>query len=208
MESTENNKRRQAAKKSSRTPIGQITNILGIILCALLLPCFIVNTTLMISSLLYPDTPPGFMGYTPLVVESDSMVPTFEENDLVVIENDKADKSYEKGDIICFRSGDVYVTHRIVKKATEYDGNIVYTTQGDANNTPDVQPVGSEQILGSYATHFKGLGGFVMFMQTPAGMVCCVLLPIVVICALFWIPSKIAGRKAKRKQAEERHPSY
>lgn len=199
MESTENNTPRHTAEKPRRTLGGRIAHIVGIILCILFLPGFIVNTTLLISALIYPDIPPSFMGYTPLVVESDSMVPFFEENDLVLIRNGKGGAAYEKGDVICFRSGDVYVTHRIVKTETGEDGNTVYTTQGDANNTPDKQLVRPEQILGLYATHFKGLGGFVLFMQTPAGMVCCVFLPILVILCLFLIPPKIADRLAKRK---------
>lgn len=199
----ENNTTRHMAEKPRRTLGGRIVHIAGIILCILFLPGFVVNTTLLISSLLYPGIPPSFMGYTPLVVESDSMVPFFEENDLVLIRNGKDGAAYEKGDVICFRSGDVYVTHRIVKTGTGEDGNTIYTTQGDANNTPDVQSVSPEQIFGLYATHFKGLGGFVLFMQTPAGMVCCVLLPIFVIFCLFWIPPKIADHFAKRKRTAE-----
>lgn len=203
MESTENNTLQHTAKKTRRTPGGRIAHITGIILCILFLPGFIVNTTLLISALLHPDIPPSFIGYTPLVVESDSMAPCFAQDDLVLIRNGKEGTAYEKGDIICFRSGDVYVTHRIAKAEAGEDGNIVYTTQGDANNTPDVQPVRPEQVLGLYAAHFKGLGGFVLFVQTPTGMVSCVLLPIFVIFCLFWIPPKIAGRLAKRKQTAE-----
>lgn len=199
MERTKNNTPRHTAKKPRRTLGGRIAHIAGVILCILFLPGFIVNTTLLISSILYPDIPPSFMGYTPLVVKSDSMIPFFAQDDLVLIRNSKEGTAYENGDVICFRNGDVYVTHRIVKTDTGEDGNTVYTTQGDANNTPDVQQVFPEQILGTYVTHFEDLGGFVLFMQTPAGMVCCVLLPILVILCLFLIPPKIADRLAKRK---------
>lgn len=202
----ENNTLQHTANKPRRTLGGRVTHIAGIILCVLLLPGFIVNTTLFISSLLNPDIPPSFIGYTPLVVESDSMSPFFTQEDLVLIRNGKDGAVYEKGEVICFKSGDVYVTHRIVKTDAGEGGGSLYTTQGDANNTPDVQSVHSEQILGSYVTHFKGLGGFVLFMQTPAGMVFCVLLPIFVIFFLFWITPKIADSLAKRKEAAAEHP--
>lgn len=208
MENTKNNTPRHTAKKPRRTLGGRIAHIAGILLCILFLPGFIVNTTLLISSLIYPDIPPSFMGYTPLVVESDSMSPFFQQNDLVLVRNGKEAVAYEKGEVICFRSGDVYVTHRIVKTDTDENGNALYITRGDANNTPDVQPVRPEQILGSYVTHFNGLGGFVLFMQTPAGMICCVLLPILVIFCLLWIPPKIADRLAKRKQTEAAPPVH
>lgn len=199
----ENNVSQHTVEKPPCTLGGRIAHIAGIILCILFLPGFIVTTTLLISSLLYPDIPPSFMGYTPLVVESDSMVPFFAQDDLVLIRNGKEGAAYEKSDVICFHSGDVYVTHRIVKIDTDEDGNTVYTTQGDANNTPDVQSVRPEQILGFYVTHVKGLGGFVLFMQTPAGMICCVLLPLLAIFCLFWIPPKIVDRLAKQKQTAE-----
>lgn len=201
MESAENSAPQHTAKKPRLALSERIAHIAGIILCILFLPGFIVTTTLLASSLLHPDIPPSFMGYTPLVVESDSMIPFFEENDLVLIRNGKDSAVYENRTVICFRSGDAYVTHRIVKTTADENGAAIYTTQGDANNTPDVQPVRPDQILGSYVTHFKGLGGFVLFMQTPAGMICCVLLPILVIFCLFWIPPKIASRLAKRKRA-------
>lgn len=208
MENTGNNTPRHTAKKPRRTLGGRIAHIAGIILCILFLPGFIVNTTLLVSSLIYPDIPPSFMGYTPLVVESDSMSPFFVQNDLVLIRNGKEDAVYHDGDVICFRSGDVYVSHRIVGVTSGETGSSLYTTQGDANNTPDVQPVRPEQILGSYATHFEGLGGFVLFMQTPAGMLCCVFLPILIISCLFWVPQKISDRLAKRKQTEAASPTH
>lgn len=208
MESTENNTLQHTAKKPRCTLGGWIVHITGIILCILFLPGFIVTATLLISSFLYPDIPPSFMGYTPLVVESDSMVPFFEGNDLVLIRNGKEGEAYERGDVICFRSGDVYVTHRIVRIDTDKNGDTVYTTRGDANNTPDVQPVRPEQILGSYAAHLEGLGGFVLFMQTPVDMIQCVLLPIFVLYCLFQVPPKIADRLAKRRQRAENLPIH
>lgn len=195
----EKNTPRRTTKKTRRTLYGQIVHIAGIILCILLLPGFIVNITLLISSFLYPDIPPSFMGYTPLVVESDSMSPFFRQEDLVLIRNGKHGITYKDGTVICFRSGDSYVTHRIVRTETGEDGVLLYTTQGDANNTPDVRPVRPEQILGSYVTHFEGLGGFVLFVQTPPGMTCCVLLPVFAIFCLFRILPKIADRLAKWK---------
>lgn len=198
--SMKNKTPQHTAKKTRRKFGGRITHIAGIILCILFLPGFIINTTLLISSLLHPDIPPNFMGYTPLVAESDSMAPFFEENDLVIIRNGKDGAEYGNNTVICFRSGNAYVTHRIVKTDIGEDGNAVYITQGDANNVSDTPSVRSEQILGSYVTRFKGLGGFVLFMQTPLGMVCCVLLPILIIFSLFLLPTKISEVRKKSQR--------
>ena len=173
-----------------------VANIIGIILCVLLFPGFLVNSILLISSLINPNVPPSCFGITPLIVESGSMSPSFEKNDLVLIRNTSESDKYEKGTVVCYRSGDVYVTHRIVK-VSEENGKTVYTTQGDANNTPDRDTVKAEQILGVYSTHFAGMGNVLLFIQTPIGMILCVLLPIFVIFLIFTIPSKISQRKRR-----------
>ena len=173
-----------------------VANIIGIVLCVLLFPGFLVNSILLISSLINPNVPPSCFGITPLIVESGSMSPSFEKNDLVLIRNTSESDKYEKGTVVCYRSGDVYVTHRIVK-VSEENGKTVYTTQGDANNTPDRDTVKADQILGVYSTHFAGMGNVLLFIQTPIGMILCVLLPIFVIFLIFTIPSKIRQHKKR-----------
>ena len=61
-----------------------VWNIIGIILCVLFLPGFIISTTLLVSSLIHPDFPPSCFGYTPLMVEAGSMSPLFDEEDLIL----------------------------------------------------------------------------------------------------------------------------
>ncbi len=188
----------EAQRNSRRKNFSRITSIIGIILCILILPFLIVNVTLLVSSEINPDVPPSIIGYTPLLVESGSMSPYFSVNDLIIIHNGSENEVYDKGDVICFKSGDSYVTHRIVDKKINENGELVYTTQGDANNTPDAQPVNSSQILGSCATSIKGLGGVLMFIQTPVGMIYCVILPVIILFLLFYIPPKIAARRKKK----------
>ncbi len=180
-----------------------IPNIIGIILCVLFLPGFLISTTLLISSLIHRDAPPSCFGYTPLMVESGSMSPLFDEDDLVLVQNSADDESYGVGDIVCFHKGDVYVTHRIVD-ISEENGNKVYTTQGDANNAPDTDPVRPDQILGVYRTHFKGMGKALLFIQTPVGMIVCVMLPIFLVFLLFTVPPRIAARKKRKKHMAAR----
>lgn len=192
-------------EKKQSFSFNKISNIIGIILCILFLPIFIVNVALLISYAVNPDSPPGFMGYTPLVVESDSMTPFFTKDDLVIIRNGEENQVYDNGTVICFESGNSYISHRIVKVTKKENGQLLYTTQGDANNTPDANPVNSSQILGSYVMNFKGLGGLLMFMQTPMGMICCVILPILLIFLLFYIPPKVVAAHKKRKSSPQRY---
>ncbi len=62
-------------------------NVAGLFLCLLLLPGFIICTSLLVSTLFHRDAPPSCFGYTPLMVKSGSMAPVFDENDLLIIKN-------------------------------------------------------------------------------------------------------------------------
>ncbi len=172
-----------------------ITNIIGIFLCALMLPEFIIATTLFFNSLIHNDIPPSCFGYTPLIVETGSMSPLFDEDDVVLIKSSDDNASFNVGDIICYHIEDVYVTHRIIEVSKDESGETIYTTQGDANNTPDEDEIHPNQILGVYKMRFKGMGKTLLFIQTPTGMILCVMLPIFLVSLLFIVPPKIAARK-------------
>ena len=80
-------------------------------------------------------------GITILNVVSDSMKPTIEKGDKIVV---KKQDSYEVGDIITYISNDEnLITHRVMKK---YEN--VFITKGDNNNTEDEERVEQDQIIG------------------------------------------------------------
>lgn len=83
-------------------------------------------------------------GVTILKVSSNSMVPTFEKGDFIII---KKQKEYNVGDIITYETeeqGTKYlVTHRII----EINEN-GYITKGDANNTKDEETIYENVIRG------------------------------------------------------------
>ncbi len=76
-------------------------------------------------------------GFTILQVSSNSMIPTFQKGDFIII---KKQTTYAIGDIITYEileeDEKYYVTHRIIKKY----GN-EYITKGDANNREDTKTV-------------------------------------------------------------------
>ena len=181
-----------------------VYNVIGIILCVLFLPGFLISTTLLVSSLIHRDLPPSCFGYTPLMVETGSMIPLFDEEDLILVKNTTSEASYKVGDVVCYHSGNSYVTHRVKEITTDENGNTAYITKGDANNTPDRDPVSPEQILGVYITHFEGWGKALLFIQTPVGMILCVMLPIFIVILLFTVPPRIAAFIQRRKQRAAR----
>ena len=119
-------------------------------------------------------------GYTPLVVKSDSMSPTFSAGDLIFIR--KCDtKTLKEGDIICFHTiiDNEYAlnTHRISK--IEENGEMrSYTTLGDNNNGVEDQHVISDgDIVGKYVGHVSKLGNVMDFLSSSTGFLLVIVLP-------------------------------
>lgn len=67
--------------------------------------------------------------------------------------------------MISFSDNGNYITHRLIGQT---DGGFI--TQGDSNNVPDPEPVYAEQIVGRAVLVIPGLGGALMFLRTPAGI--------------------------------------
>lgn len=106
-------------------------------------------------------------GYQARIVQSGSMEPTIHTGALVAVH--KAER-YEVGDIITFTTSgsNIPTTHRIVKDGIE-QGEIVFTTKGDANNDNDPEPVTLKQILGRVMFSIPYLGYLLDFARQPLG---------------------------------------
>ena len=119
-------------------------------------------------------------GYTPMVVQSDSMAPTFKAGDLIVIR--KCDPAtLKEGDIITFHTiiMNEYAlnTHRIAK-IDEMNGYRSYTTMGDNNNgIADTHIISDGDIVGQYAGKVSGLGRVMDFMSSSVGFLLLIVLP-------------------------------
>ena len=106
----------------------------------------------------------NFFGYSLFEVQTGSMHGTIEAGDWIII---KSTKDVKVGDIITYRSGNDYITHRIIES---YRGT--YVTKGDANNTAD-EPIDQRQIIGKVA---KKLSGFGLLRKTLFNPVVIILL--------------------------------
>ena len=120
------------------------------------------------------------MGYTPLVVKSDSMAPTFRAGDLIFIK--KCDTStLKEGDIICFHTiiDNEYAlnTHRIQKIEESGDARS-YTTLGDNNNgITDTHIISDGDIVGKYVGHLQNAGKVMDFLSSSIGFLIVIVLP-------------------------------
>lgn len=125
----------------------------------------------------------SILGYTPMVVESDSMAPTFSKGDLIFIH--KCDTSkLKEGDIITFHTiiDNEYAlnTHRI--QSIESAGDVrSYTTIGDNNNgIADQHIISDGDIVGKYVGHLKGVGKVMNVLSSSIGFLIIIVVPMLI----------------------------
>lgn len=157
----------------------------GIILCIILIPILVINMTLIVKSYTNTEEVPKIGGYAPLIVLTGSMEPEIMSGDLIIVKQIDPQDVKEK-DVIAFfdpdGNGTSIVTHRVIE-VYEEEGTLYFKTQGDANDTADRLPVSEEDIVGIYLTRIGGAGNVAMFMQTTAGLIVCVVVPLVLLIA-------------------------
>ena len=178
----------------------------GIALCVVFVPMLIINCTLLIKGWTNKDEVPTLFGYAPMIVLTDSMVGNKEDNfsggDLIFVKTVTAEE-VKRGDVISFfdpaGNGTSITSHRVVEILNE-DGKISFKTKGDNNNTEDKLPVPAENLAGVYTgVKLAGAGRVAMFMQTPWGLIVCVVVPILLL--IGWD----AVRRARYNKQHEEH---
>lgn len=123
---------------------------------------------------------PLFNGY---VIVSQSMVPTININDAIIIKRDN--NNYNIGDIISFFSTEydkngIVVTHRIIDKINNNEESI-YTTKGDNNPVPDYNKVNTSDVFGKVLFVIPKLGYYQEFLSKPSNFILCLLVPITIV---------------------------
>jgi len=151
----------------------KIFDIISKVIIGILAVILLINTYTIIARKVFKVPQPTVFGYSYAVVISGSMEPAISVNDMVFA---KAQKEYNVGDVVTFYTGRSMVTHRIIEKAE--DG---FITKGDANNSPDLEPVPKEAIVGRIVYTLPNVGEYLLFMQSPLGMMILVLVALLII---------------------------
>jgi signal peptidase len=127
-------------------------------------------------------------GYSMYVVESGSMEPAIHTGSVIVVSD--ADE-YEEGDIVTVQPveqpSETY-THRIDEitdpsAGSGQEGESLYITKGDANDSADITPVTEDQIVGKVDFSVPLVGYAVTFSKTQLGFILLVVVPMVLIIA-------------------------
>ena len=200
-----------AAKKAKVKNAVMIGVIVALIV--VLLPLLIINLTLIIKGSLNPDMPPDLFGTAPLAVTTDAMAGEeegcFSDGALIfvkLLEEDEKE-SLKEGDVITFRSEELFVTYRITEVVRGEDGSVhSFRAIGDQDAKEGVNvplTVSPENVIGVVTGSVAGLGGFAMFLQTPVGVLVFVGIPVVAY--LIYDISRIAlsNKRAKAAQGEK-----
>ena len=166
------------------TKSNQVLNIIGIVLCVILVPILVVNCTLIVKSWINKDEVPSIGGVMPLIVLTDSMYPDIKSGDIIICKEADA-ASIVVGDDISFfdpaGNGSSIVTHRVIEIIQE-NGNISFRTKGINNNTEDRAVVPADKLVGKYTgVRIALAGNIALFMQTVPGLIVCVVVPIVLL---------------------------
>ena len=115
---------------------------------------------------------PLFNGY---IIVSQSMVPTINVNDGIVVKRMDNDK-YQVGDIVSYVTNDSrfrgsVVTHRIVTKENDTVNSSIYTTKGDNNQMVDANSVYTSMINGKVLFRIPKIGYFYNFLSNPVNFI-------------------------------------
>lgn len=130
------------------------TDFLTIILLIILLVVVYCYAQLKVLGRDYID----FCGYTIFQVITGSMEDTIKIDDIVIV---KLTDEVNEDDIITYRVGNDFVTHRVVKIKDE---KII--TKGDANNSED-DPITKTDIVGKVIFIISNVAVWVNVLKTP-----------------------------------------
>lgn len=114
------------------------------------------------------------------IVQSGSMEPSIKTGAVVII---RPSDEYRIGDVIMFGEDtktQVPTTHRIVSDEAR-SGIFYYTTQGDANEDPDPQPVAKGEVIGKVLFSIPYLGYVLDFAKKPFGFVLLIGVPAAIV---------------------------
>ncbi|MFA9399089.1 MAG: signal peptidase I [Clostridiaceae bacterium] len=125
-ENTNRRKNKAKGKKKSENPV------YSMIVCviSILLIWFVV----------------GVFPIQPYVIATGSMEPEIKPGDVVLVKKMPGDK-VEQGDIIQYKSEDIYIFHRIIG-SEEQENQLKLKTKGDNNSAPDQDLVSLENVKG------------------------------------------------------------
>ncbi len=173
--------------------IGKIVNALIVLVIIAIIICAYSVFSIKVLQKDYVN----FFGYSIFEVATGSMKEEINIGDAVLV---KINDDYEVGDIVTYKSGNDFITHRVVSKS-----NNQVITKGDANNVND-NPIDSKLILGKVVKILPKVGVWKKVLLTPK-VIALVLITLFVFSILFSYEGssiKIVSSKKAQKEIDKK----
>jgi signal peptidase len=98
------------------------------------------------------------------IIMSGSMTPSIKIDSVILVRNIEF-KSIKKGDIITFKTDNV-ITHRVVDKSQDNEGQYYLQTKGDANNINDEFKIYENNVIGKVVFTIPYIGKIIRFIKS------------------------------------------
>lgn len=161
--------------------VARVLNFVGNAFFVCVLCTMVILVFAMVQSRLTGEAP-RVAGYEMYIVIGGSMSPTFEAGSLAFL-RPVDPETIAVGDVITYRGrteDGALTTHRVVAVHRE-NGQLSFTTRGDANRVNDAVPVDAGSVLGKVQFTVPYAGYLMNFAQTPKGLLALVIVPGVLI---------------------------
>jgi signal peptidase len=149
----------------------------------------------VVAGLLLTLTAPRLLGKPVLVVLTGSMEPQLATGD-VVIESRISPLDARVGDVVTFRNperSERLITHR-VRRVQAIDGEVSFTTKGDANNAVETWRIARHGGIGRVEYRLPKLGYAVAWISRPSARLLLVVIPALLLGLLelkrIWFPKE------------------
>lgn len=167
-----------------RKIVKYFTNILlGIVIIAIF---FALYGLIQLSVLDKPYA--NYFGYTLFEIESGSMAPSVNVDDMILV---KITKKVKKDDVITYKSDSSYITHRVVEV-----GENKIITKGDSNNSED-KIIARTDVLGKVIKVFPRFGVWKKIILSPRVMIV-IFITLIIFSLCYSYTGKKTHEKAKK----------
>lgn len=157
------------------------------------------NITLLYISYIDKFETPSFYVYEAYMIDTTSMEPTLNKNDVIIIKKCK-EENLKKGDIITYKINGEIITHRIVEIVQEeITGTNQYITKGDNNNVEDEDYILFSEIEGKMIIKIPGLGNVVDILKNGIVIILVILIFLIIYLNRVEMKEKSEARREKKR---------
>ena len=148
----------------------RVFRIARLLIGTVLISFIVFRGMLLVSGWMSESGAPSIFGREVFVVRSGSMSPAIQTGDAVLVTdaNESMLASLKVGDIVTFRptsSDSLLISHRIVETFSDPQGEPLYVTKGDANESADSELVSADRIVGRVDMRLPYVGRLLIASQ-------------------------------------------